>query len=52
MCFSITGSHATPVFLFVGFPVGDMELVSDTRGLDLVLDIGLGLPFVILSVEE
>ena len=52
MCFSITGSQATPVFLLVEDPVGDIEVPRDTRGLDLVLEIGLGFPFVIFSVDE
>ena len=48
----MTGSQATPVFLLVELPVGEMDVPRDTRGLDLVLDIGLGFPLVIFSVEE
>ena len=50
LCFNMTGSHARPVFLIPD--VGDIEVDSDTSGLDLVLEIGFGLHLVIFSVEE
>ena len=48
-CFSMTGSQATPVFLLLP-TVGEM-VPRETRGLDLVREIGFGLPRLIFSVE-
>ena len=51
-CFNMIGSHATPVFLVKLEDVGDIEVESETKGLDLVLEIGFGRPLVVFSVDE
>ena len=51
LCFSITGSSATPVF-FIEPEVGEIEVPRDTRGLERVLEMGFGRPREMFSVEE
>ena len=51
-CFNMIGSHATPVFLVKLEDVGDIEVESETKGPDLVLEIGFGRPLAVFSVDE